>query len=502
MTLYKDNPNLKMKVVTTCNNEKEYRCNCKYIKGKYYKIDQDVFEINDTWYRKESGLIDFDYEKKKWVLKNSTHLQKGIVDFEKGLPKFGSFSNNYFNNCVVIYQGSRTLAINSEILTKNGFFENIATGEYYYEKDVNPASIKKMKSIHNEMNFQHKGYNIEDNREEFKLKKSLHEDYNPTKSRNCITFSKLLGEVTYGLEIETSEGNVPNHIQNRLGIIACRDGSIGAAEFVTIPLQGAKGLHTINEIAKELKNRCNIDIKCSLHIHIGNIALDRNALVTLYTLGYKLQDDIFRMFPYYKTDPRGIKHKNYCQKLKKLNIHPCKDFSKEGFKDYIDNVYYNIYMFLSDGIPPDENHNRKRGEHPIKNKWDRHSRYYHMNLQNMVFTNRGTCEFRLHTGTLNAQKMINWLFICRAIIGYAEENAKAILGTSNQISMLEVLDYYRNKYPTNERAAFLSDYLQAYFKERCKIFERDLKKEDKLSSHEQDHDKEYKFVYQGISSLV
>lgn len=502
MTLYKDNPNLKIKIVTTVSGKKEYRKNCKYIKGKYYIINEDVFEINETWYRKESGFIEFDHELKRWTLKNSVHLIKGIVAFENNVPTIGYFSENPYNNCTAHYNGGRMPAISSELLLKNGYFENIATGEYYSEAAVGKASAAKMKTIRIEGNFQHKGYNIEDNKDEFALKKRLYADYNHKKSRDGVAFGKFLTDITYGLEIETSEGNVPNHLQNRLGLVACRDGSISAAEFVTVPMSGAKGLQNIKEISETLVPRCNVDINCSLHIHTGSIPLDRASLVTLYMLSYQIQDDVFKMFPYFKTDPRGIKRKNYCQKLKKFNINPCKDFSKVGFKEYIDNVYYTIYMFLSDGVPPDENHNRKRGEHPIKNKWDRHSRYYWANFQNMVFTNRGTAEWRIHTATLNSQKMINWLFITNAICKYAQDHQEEILSNAKDIKFVDVLNYYKEKYPNNERAAFLSDYLQAYYKERCRVFKRDIDRDDKLSDHELRTDKTYVFTYEGISSLV
>lgn len=374
MTSYKDNPNLKLKVVTTVNGVQEYRNNCKYIKGKYYIQNIDVFEIGDTWYRKESGLIDFDSETQKWVLKSSTHLIKGIIGFEKGKPVYGSFTANPYNNCTAVIADGKKVAINPEVLIKNGFFENIATGEYYCENDVNKSSIVKMKSIHNEGNFQHKGYNIEDNAKEFADKKKLFAEYPHKKTKVGTSFAKYLGDITYGLELETSAGNVPDYIQNRHGIVACRDGSIASAEWVTVPMSGVKGLENIKEMCEEITKRCDIDINCSFHVHIGNIPLDRAFLSTLYILGYKIQDDLFKMFPYFKIDPRGIKRKNYCQKLKKFNINPCKDFSKVGFKEYIDSVYYSIFMFLSDGVPPDNNNNKKIQQHPIKNKWDRHSR--------------------------------------------------------------------------------------------------------------------------------
>ena len=53
----KNSPKLKIKVVTTINGDKEYRRNCKYIKGNYYVIDQDCFFVAERWYRKDSGKL-------------------------------------------------------------------------------------------------------------------------------------------------------------------------------------------------------------------------------------------------------------------------------------------------------------------------------------------------------------------------------------------------------------------------------------------------------------
>lgn len=141
-------------------------------------------------------------------------------------------------------------------------------------------------------------------------------------------------------------------------------------------MSGAKGLQNITDVATLVTERCEVDINCSLHYHFGNIPKDRLYLIALYTLAYKIQDEVFEMFPYYKTDPRGIKKKNYCQKLKQMSIYPLKDSSKEGYEQYVEEIYVRIFTFLSDGHPPSEFANKKLHKHPIRNKWERHSRYF------------------------------------------------------------------------------------------------------------------------------
>ena len=124
-----------------------------------------------------------------------------------------------------------------------------------------------------------------------------------------------------------------------------------------------------------------------------------------------------------------------------------------------------------------------------------------MNLMNMIFSERNTVEFRLHTPTTNSQKMINWLFICNAIVRYAEVNAKDIICGKSRITMEDVLNYYSTTFKGDSKAEFLSEYLYAYFVERQKEFEKDKEKGDYVSNWDMEKDKSYKFTYKNVTHL-
>lgn len=117
----------------------------------------------------------------------------------------------------------------------------------------------------------------------------------------------------------------------------------------------------------------------------------------------------------------------------------------------------------------------------------------------MIFSPRHTAEFRIHEATLNHQKSINWLFICNAIVRYAEKHVDDIF-TGKKITMTQILNYYRDKF-NNPDAAFLSKYLIAYFNERSKMFNADRAIGDRLSEHTITNDKKYKFSFEGVSDL-
>lgn len=94
------------------------------------------------------------------------------------------------------------------------------------------------------------------------------------------------------------------------------------------------------------------------------------------------------------------------------------------------------------------------------------------------------------------------MFICNAIVKYAEKNIDKIVTTSGNIPLKEVINYYQNAFPKDENAAFLSEYLNAYYNYRKKVFDKDVSNGDRISEHEIIRDKDYSFEYKGIEGLV
>ena len=502
---YSDVPNLNKRTVTTYNGEKEYRANCRKIKGLLYVMGKSCFEIDGLWYRIDSGLIDKDYETGEYfVIKNNKNRINGVVGFEPNtkIPIMGFFTKNPYKNCQVHVNGTTLMCFNEELLIGNNFAENFSTGVWFNLKEVN---VKKLQTPANVVNNMNKGYNIEDNAEEFAEKVDLYNKYSPELTKDVRRYGRMLGDTTYGVEIECAKGFLPEHIQNRTGIVICRDGSLNdesgkpGPEYVTIPLQGAKGLQSLCDAVKEISKRNIINLNCSLHIHIGNIPTTRLYLVSLYRLAYKIQNELFQMFPFYKTNPEGVKKKNYNQKLPSLEIMNIEStINKDDFTSYIFNGYSGLFSWLSEGYRPDHNVNRKLKNHPVSQKWNRHSRYYWLNFMNTIFSNRNTIEFRLHTPTTNVQKTVNWLFICNAIVRYANIHSNKILFGKAPITLNEILGYYES---FGQRGAFLTEYLRAYVAERKKYMLNDIMNGDKVSISDLEKDKQYLFSYNGVTHL-
>jgi hypothetical protein len=461
--------------------------------------NEQCFLVGKVWYAYNSKLITFDYEKGVHVLIKETPLVYGVVGFGKeGEPVLGYFTENKYTNILVNIASYGSLrCFNQETLEKGGYVENLSDGLWLYKKGLTANQIKNLDKITTRKVYRERGYNVEDNAEEFKEKVESFEKYPLKVPASAVRYAKMLGKTTFGCEFETSMGHIPDHIQNRLGVIICRDGSIDNAEYVTVPMHGAKGLMNLKSISEELSKRTLVDIKCSFHIHMGTLPDDRLFIVALYALAIRLQDELFQMFPGYKTHWEKFKKKNYCQHVRKLGtglMSPT--LNKEQYENYINDAYYRIHKFLNDGQEPDNNFNRTTHHHVRTAKWERRERYYWLNFINMFFSNRKTMEFRLHQATTNSTKMIAWLFICNAILKYAETNPRAILSSAEPITLNMVMDYYANNFKSPE-AKHLSAYLKAYIFDRKAYFTKQTALGNLACDEELEADRTFTFLHDG-----
>lgn len=504
MVRFKENPDLKLKRVKTVSGQIEYKRNCISIADVWYVKGEDCVQIGEKWYAKNSKQIAFDHEKEEWVLIKGNPLVYGVVGFKQSdnTPIFGYFTENKYNNLTVnIPNYGVVKTFGEKVLAENGFIEELSTGTWMDRRNLTDRDLKRMNVIEGRKVHTNKGYNIEDNTQEFAEKIDSFEKYPIKISAAALRFGKLLGATTYGAEIETSMGHLPDNIQHRTGVVICRDGSIKNAEFVTVPMSGARGLLNLKYLSQELCKRTKTDYECSLHFHLGNLPKDRLFIVALYALAIRIQNEVFTMFPRYKTDWKDVKRQDYNQKLRKLGTGLLKPgMKKEEYQQYIDEAYYRIFTWLNDGVPPDDNFNRVNNHHQQNQKWNRKQRYFWINFMNMFFSKRRTIEFRLHHNTLNGQKMINWLFICNAICQYAAQNADEILSSATPIELNTVLDYYANTFKSSH-AKFLSEYLKAYVKDRKEYFQKDWKNGDLISKKETEEDKTYEFKFEGVGWL-
>ena len=126
--------------------------------------------------------------------------------------------------------------------------------------------------------------------------------------------------------------------------------------------------------------------------------------------------------------------------------------------------------------------------------------YTSLNFMNMFLSDRQTVEFRAHHAILSPDKAINWLFICVAIVRYAEQNSsKLVSDPDKRISLEEVLMYYGNTFKT-EYAKSVSKYLIGYYNNRVQYFDKLHKNGDNIA--EDDYlEKDFSFSHEGMKGL-
>lgn len=523
---YSDNPNKKLKTVVTIDGSTEYLRNCKLIGDRYYRVDDQCVFVDKRWFPIDSPYIFYDYETKKFLHKLKHGHTKGIIAYQDGKFVFGLYTSNPYYNCsikTVIDDEKCTFdCMNYNIVKDLGFVEHINEAIWVdpnYQKtnidlqnllEVIPSysAVERIMAIYSSSinitekkvyKFSQNSYNAEDSGT-FTIRQNEYDKFKTVLGKDVRKAASLIGDVTFGTEIETKKGNLPNYYLSQLGVVICKDGSIGyTPEFVTVPYSGAKGLQSLKNLFMELNKRCSTDYTCSLHYHIGTIRKDREFIVALFRLYSDIQNDLHRMLPYYKTNPEGVKEKNYCKLLNPSMVERYIN-SDCTYQEKVSNSYKSIFNWILEGRSPDKYCNRKNKKHPNgAQKWGHHARYSSINFMNLFMSNRNTVEFRGHHAVLHPDKAINWFFICVAIVRYAENNSSKILSSTSKVKLTDVLNYYGNTFKT-EYAKSVSSYLIGYYNERVEYFNLLKRRGDHIAKSDYDQT-EYEFVHNGMRGI-
>jgi len=422
------------KIVKTINGQNYPESFCRRIKGEYYLIGNnkiensgDIYLINNRYIRFTKNRLVFDHSKKEYVIKNN-ELIEGVVNFNNENPILGYFTlNSLYNVEIYLKNHEKLICINEKIIPLY-YRECRSTGIFYHIslKTVNELNtLREVEKRYKEsLPYDSKGIT-----QQFVL--NYEQNYKPVICKNVETYGKYLKDYTFGLEFETTKGILTNKKLNQLPLIPLRDGSISGLEYVTIPLEGKKGLQALIDSVYELKKRTEYDISCSTHLHIGNIPRTPEFILAFWKFMSVYQNQIFQMFPLYKKYNFGIKRKEYSKPLpiEKVNFYLDPVIDKKNI-----NKNFNVlFRYLSEGddmVNYDYNLDNVKSHHRDPNgnqKWNINTRYYFTNLIPLIFGNKQTIEFRIHTPTYNINKIINFLYLNVFIIDYVKNNTESIL---------------------------------------------------------------------------
>ena len=475
------------KKVITIKGEELPISQCRKFNKLYYKLGDiniqnsgDCYLINGKCYREETGLIVYNYSIKEYVILNDNLLQ-GVVDVADGNLIIGYFNNNTKYSKITDKNGKSHWLYNVEIFNNNKEYrEQLSTGNFYHISTLQAWKFNKIefpnKNYKYSLPYDSKGI-IGNNL------KNYNENYNPEISQNIKNYAPLLENLSFGLEFETTKGHIPDRVLNQYGLIPLRDGSISGIEYVTVPMEGEKGLQCTADILKELKKRTSYsDETCSLHLHLGNIPRTKEFILAFFKVGMKIQDEMFQMFPLYKKYNYHIKNKNYSAPLPTFEILSQLDPIIDSRN--IDENFGILYKYLSMGQDFKSVGNNLENvlSHPAdpngNQKWLVKCRYFLYNLVPLIFGNKQTIEFRIHTPTYDVNKILPFIFMNSLIVNFVIRNQKLILNRKNFINscgLLDILYMQIDQYDIPNRNKF-KDLMYSYIEVRKNYCERQILK--------------------------
>jgi hypothetical protein len=426
---------MKKKLVITINKEKLPLDQCRYVDGAYYKIGDitikdsgDCYLINGKFYREETGKIVYDYRINQYVIRNM-NIIKGVIGFdENNVPILGNFSLTG-SEVILNTPTERLFVIDEKIIIDNQEYrEKISNGEYYHISLLSSKDfiVKEIPSNEYKTSLPYDSKGITED---------FIKDYDNLELRinpKLESYAEILKGLSFGFEFETIKGFIPDRVLKKIGLIPLRDGSISGIEYVSVPMTGGKGLHVLMEAIKELNKRTEYDNSCALHLHLGNIPRTKEFILAFFLVTLKYQEEIFSMFPLYKKYNFGVKRKNYSQPynlfqfLSKIDSSIDQNNLNKNFKclfDYLNQDYYPLEEIKGDLNLVEYHPADKEGNQ----KWNIKYRYHFHNFIPLIYGNKQTIEFRIHTPTYDVNKILSFLFLNASLINFTKRHEREIL---------------------------------------------------------------------------
>lgn len=459
-----------IKMVTTVGGEILPKTKCRYLRGKYFKKGRvnvkgsgDCYRVTDskgvTKYRTlETGAVVWDNSSRRYVHRTMVNSTRGIIG--KGM-EMGTFKKDSSN--VICYDENRNkiICINEKIAKLNGFQEKLSDG-YFYLKSLFGSRFfneKLLPSPEYKQSLQYGCNNIMKKAELYYEKLYKIPKNNSYIEEIYYTNPGLFDNYTFGLEFETTRGNIPNDICNRLGLMPLRDGSISGIEYATIPLSSKKGLYTLFEILEEINKRTEYDHSCSMHIHIGGFKRDSNNALALFKSMYLNQQQIYDLFPMYKQRNMGVKRQDYTAPLPD-KVRMKMSYENKNAESIKEDLFHLIYYLSGNSSGYDRLTLDEVYEHPRNpsnsRKWNMTSRYLWFNLIPLIFTNKKTVEYRIFGMPDNYKKLFFFLIMSLSLVDFTLTHKNIYLKESNRIENYGIREIFRSIFPN----ATLLEYLR------------------------------------------
>lgn len=464
---------------------------CRKINGQWYKIGDrytkgsgQCYDIEGTYYRETSPKMAWDAELKKY---NTIDLMVSGWTEEGELGYFTRrVTENYFAEDNLIVQ-------NDAAITKNNLRYDYGKGLFNKNGSLKFAQpqIFMGTAKPSYTNLRNDVYNLSEypvglisiHFKEYPLKESI--------------FDKFLHDQMFGLEIETDGGWLPENKYLKLGCVPLKDGSIKGTEITTLPYPA--NFKLMEDLFETCSKYTLATPNNSLHVNISGFSNTPMFRVAMYVLYYRIQQEIMAFIPLYKRSLEYLMNKtggpkDHCKPLESLNI--VHRYREDGLERAVNDADVAIFRFLNEGTYNNE-YNIQTRKHVREggHKWDQKNRYYALNMMPLYFGNakNSRIEYRIHNGTVNKYKALNWIFICSCITKFVERNTHRILTSKEKITLDDILLETLSVGDTPE-GNFLYSYLTEYIANKSAINARLVTKgSDDLYGEEFNKDNTYIF---------
>ena len=440
----------------------------RYGKKTIEKVDLIQRNNKDILIKDTVVIIDNDpyLVGKEAIFCNETDLYELSMNTRKGIynqeGKVGTLLYNVFKTVQVFDQGNfkrgdAILIKDEELAFRLGKLPSKSVNGFYTPTNGDSEFMKAMENIRTFPINIHTTHHADEDNRTFRDITNL---FNNTKYKTNFRsrgVAKMLGGLTFGAEFETSMGSLQASFLGPAGLVPVIDGSLSSRdqfEYATVVYKGAKGLEALKSVCTRLTSQCRVDQTCAMHMHIGTLPKNKEYIIALYQLFYRLQDELFNLVPFYKRHEQSImgKSKEYSERLIDLGISTntlYKSSSKQEYQAELSKWYKEIFSFIACGWEPGKARNTKNFKDKKITPWDRQwncpTRYYALNLVNYFFSS-GTVEFRLHGPTVNFHRTLMWLLICVGIVRYADKYTKKILLGEEKIRLSDVINEFNTNF--------------------------------------------------------
>ena len=228
--------------------------------------------------------------------------------------------------------------------------------------------------------------------------------------REACGFNRLPVERYVAVELEIATTASPadniNDVVYHWGLDAKRDGSVpNGVEITTPPAMGDDFVSMIKALGRAFdQDHARVDSTCGFHVHVDARDVDLAKMRRLIRVWAHIEKMA------YLVQPPSRRNNTYCRRnfldvdLKTLPVvDVCRVIG--GGDPYVDYHEYSSRLF--------ERAPERRGFSALPGG----DRYRGMNLQ--ALRNHGTIEFRLHSGTTNARKIISWAATAANIVDWS-----------------------------------------------------------------------------------